>query len=243
MQTTKSLFSLSPILLTGLAFSHAFAAPTAPISSPSTAMASSMPPLPPEVAATMTPDARSLHSQVFLMGGHHILVNLWAPMSGNTNDPKTAKAKDSSVHLDLFVLGASPKHWVLANTAVLPQNDNVRLTGDAKTEHITMRWLQPAKKKGLVVVVTSGSAGTGPIELIAFPKGVASTPVHGSVSDFFVGDTGPSFVTQKFGVDKKGYLMVEQTATEPPRFNNDSQGRETKTLYKWNGFKFAYAGG
>lgn len=239
MQTTKPLFSLSPLFLIGLAFSHASAAPTVPTTSPSTVMASPTPTLPPEVGARMTSGAKSLLSQVFLMGGHHILVNLWTPMSGQTN---SLKAKDSPVHLDLFALGASPNHWVLANTAVFPQNDNVRLTGDAKTEYITMRWLQPAKQKGLVVVVTSGSAGTGPIELIAFPKGVAPTPVRGSVSDFFLGDTGPSFVTQKFGVDKEGYLMVEQTATEPPRFNNDSQGRETKSLYKWNGSKFAYAG-
>lgn len=227
----NSLLVLCSLLMVSV---PAFAAPEQKAALPTAA-------LPPEAVAMMAPGARSLFLQRFPMGGTPVLVHLWTIQRSGPVDPKGSKPVAAPVFVDLFAPGASANSWLLANSASYYNLSGLGSPEGRPLKNVTVRWLSPAKKRGMVVVVTTGDNSDSIMDLITFPNGAdISFTASSDWTQFHTGDEGLSTSSQKFGIDKEGFMtIIETNATNGGHLHDMGEAPVMTTVYRWNGQQFA----
>jgi hypothetical protein len=189
--------------------------------------------LPPELRSTLPSGATSLYLGQFPMsaGGKPLRVHLWA--AGRKSSPYTPHQFDPSPFcVDLFQLAGKddfePGKWHrVASTVYLGED------GPQDRNDVSMRWLQPAKKQGLVLIVVSPSYIVTRYTVITFPQGISSSGQAKSYTqEFYQGGVGGGKIVYNFGVDKRGFMTVLGSSSYA--------GRDTgTTLFTWNGREYA----
>ncbi len=239
----------SLLLLCSL-FTGGVAVPAFAETAPASEQAPSLPtaPIPPEVAAMTPTGAQTLFIKRFSMGGTPVLVHLWRPVRSGTPDPLASRLKELPFFVDLYAPGSAPDSWLLANSSFFGQAAGPGEYPGLALQNVTVRWLQPAKKQGMVVVVSTGHGNAVEfLHLFPFPGGVAIRPgvpgIAGGVVSFHQGEEADSGRTQKFGIDKNGYMTIVDTSTSWGVYAHDGgEKRVTTTVYKWSGWEFSAGG-
>ena len=106
------------------------------------------------------------------------------------------------------------------------------------TVEFETRWLHPATKRGLVIVEKTPESTAILYRLITLPDWVGNKPgasreTRYSVKEFYSDFGGPSTSSIGFGVDRRGWLTVEEV------YAPHAPVAATKSTYSWNGAGWA----
>ncbi len=187
----------------------------------------------------MPQGALSLQTKTFQLPSGEVLLHLYTIPAGHSPELEyIGEAKRSGpVKREHITTGPSilpSRFWLdvfSKNGDSLKRINSVPFIKDKDAQEINLRWLQPAKKQGPVVMLHFGFTHWHEWVLIAFPQGFSG---DSTVQEFFWGGEGESGVMQRFDqTDKAGRMMVKEEET--------NEGRTTKTNYYWDGVEFGNA--
>lgn len=184
----------------------------------------------------MPKGALSLQSQTFKMPSGEVLLHLYTIPTGHStereamlNEKRTGPVLREHISTGPSLLPS--RFWLdvfAKNGDTLKRLNSVPFIEDKDAQEIKMRWLQPAKKQGPVVLMHFGFTHWHEWIVVAFPQGFSG---NSTVQEFFFGGEGETGVMQKFDqTDSAGRLIVKEEEYE--------EGRTTKTTYVWDGVEF-----
>lgn len=184
----------------------------------------------------MPKGAISLQAQSFKLPSGEVLLHLYTVPSGHSPEVEytIGEKRTGPVTREHITTGPSlnpSRFWLdvfSKNGNALKRLNSVPFIQGKDAQEIKVRWLQPAKKQGPVILMHFGFTHWHEWVVIAFPQGFSGAS---TVQEFFWGGEGETGVTQKFDkTDGAGRMMVKEEEYE--------EGRTTKTDYYWDGVEF-----
>lgn len=201
-------------------------------------------PPPPEALALMPPKAISLRWEPRDFGGERVWFHHYVTPRGRSKTGGAAAAGDKPdtttpiTRKDIFVgpaLETSPFTLDLfaRKTAdgKLTRFHTATYLDESDVSAITVKYLQPKKKLGPLLLLESGFTHWKSWHLIGYPDGVRGK--RHFVQTFLWGGEGAAYIGQRFDkTDRRGFLLVEEVSKE------DEFAREKTILYHWDGERF-----
>ena len=127
---------------------------------------------------------------------------------------------DSPFYLDLF----------LPENGKMQKVSSARFIEDGDVNRVEIRWLQPQRRRGPVILLRFGVGDEGEWWLVVFAKGIRAKPVLQRVS--FSSGRDSSCVSRFDRVDSRGFMIIQE---ECEWFE---KGTHKTREYHWNGTRF-----
>ena len=185
----------------------------------------------------MPKGAISLQTKTFALPSGEVLLHLYTVPAGHSPEVEyTIGAKRTGPvlreHISTGPSLLQSRFWLdvfSKNGAQLRKLNSVPFIENKDAVEIKLRWLQPAKKQGPVILMHFGFTHWHEWVLIAFPQGFSGAS---TVQEFFWGGEGEIYNTLRFDkTDNYGRMIINEE-------EGDEKGIRHRT-YRWDGVEFA----